>query len=281
MFETENRGPVWSLKQRQQRISVFLSQHTNNGTHSKTNSHAKTNRRQTAWFLYASLKLKNWPQSVLMQLVKPDIFFQKLIPMRARGEKKSCHSWAAWLKRTTPRKQTWGQPYYSLTRTQVRSQKANNNIKEVKLLTEHFEGTVIRTERAPNWERMSDSLNWEWEVTNQEEQAKEGACVGTGRQQKHNPSSFFFWRCALNTESKLYKEGNTNTPLIPQFEANWEQWRKKQTLDMYDLLFMSLINPKILFCRFFFSQGTIKSNSGQSNSKTCALRSSDNNNDNK
>lgn len=51
---------------------------------------------------------------------------------------------------------------------------------------------------------------------------------------------------------------------------------------MYDLLFMSLINQMILSWMHFFSQGTIKGNSDQNNSKACALRGScDNNNDNK
>lgn len=49
--------------------------------------------------------------------------------------------------------------------------------------------------------------------------------------------------------------------------------KKANTKSVYDLLFMSVINQMI----FFFSQGTIKDDSNQSNSKTSAQRSSDNN----
>lgn len=119
----QNRGPVWSPQQSQQRISVFLTQHfhcTNTGTHSATQSI----KRQTAWFLYAALKSKNWPQSGLTQLAMPDIFFQKFIPMSA-GKKKSPSSDGQRVIPELPAlnrplwELTWGQSYYSLTRTQV------------------------------------------------------------------------------------------------------------------------------------------------------------------
>lgn len=89
----------------------------------------------------------------------PDILLQKLIPMRAGKRILSSGGQLVLLGLpgctralcVLPR----GQPYYSPTRTQARttnshlvhmgSQKTNNNIKEVKLPAESFEGTVIRT----------------------------------------------------------------------------------------------------------------------------------------
>lgn len=76
----QNRAPVSSPRQTQQRISVFLSQHFPLHKQRRTLSHAKPSKWQTTWFLYAALKFKkkrrrNWLKSVLMWLVISDIFF--------------------------------------------------------------------------------------------------------------------------------------------------------------------------------------------------------------
>jgi len=131
-------------------------------------------------------------------------------------------------------------------------------------------------ERAPNWERMGNGPNWEWEVANSTKKElnsikrdfkKQPGLPQTSNKKPHSI-----------TTSNVYKNSNTNTPLIPQFEANWEQWRKKQTLSMCDLLFMSLIRQIIFSWMHFSSWGTIKGNSDQSNSKARTQRSSDNDN---
>ncbi len=152
----QNRGPVWSPQQSQQRISVFLTQHfpcTNSSTHSATQSPTNDKQRASSAQLWSQ---KNWLQFVLIQLAMPDIFLKKIfIPTRTLKRKFTLirqtarRSWAALLKDTPD------QPCYGLTRRekhtsnshllQQGSHKTNNNIKEVTLPMERFEGTVIGT----------------------------------------------------------------------------------------------------------------------------------------
>ena len=77
------------------RASVYFSHSTFTAqTTAHTRSHAKSNKQQTAWFLCRALKSKNWPQSVLIQLVMPDFVFQKLIPKRAGRGKITLNSYS-------------------------------------------------------------------------------------------------------------------------------------------------------------------------------------------
>lgn len=179
----QNRAPVWSPQQSQQSISVFLTQRfhcTNNGTHTQPR---KVQQTTNSVILVRSFEVEKLAAICLNTVSDAWYFLSKIDSNESREGGKSLSSNGQLIIPGLPslnrplwlRELTWGQPYYSLTCThttnihfiQRGSRRTNNNIKEVKLPMERFDGPCSGRDRpiGPKL-REDESLNWEWEVAN-------------------------------------------------------------------------------------------------------------------
>lgn len=94
----QNRAPVSSPRQTQQRISVFLSQHFPLHKQQRTLSHAKPNKWQTTWFLYVALKFKKKKKKlakICLNVVSDVWYFLLKADSSESTEKKSLIRWTA------------------------------------------------------------------------------------------------------------------------------------------------------------------------------------------